>query len=81
MYKTVASFLTEKDFALANNLIKNVTVRDEHDCTRFCFSDPGCLSFNYEYAATRMKTCELNNSTNELDYESFVNKPGFVYLA
>ena len=78
--RTLNFVLSEKNFALMNHLIKSIAVRDEHDCARSCFATPGCMSINYEYIMTRMKTCELNNSTKEIDYKSFVEKLGFVYF-
>ena len=71
--------LYDIDTALAGHVIETKLVSDVDECARSCFDVSNCLSFNLEYAAGGMKTCELNHSTKELAEASIVKRRGFVY--
>ena len=67
------------DMALADHVITRKLVSDADECARICFDTFNCVSFNLEYAAEGMKTCELSRSTKEMAELSFVKRLGFVY--
>ena len=71
--------LYDMDTALVGHLIETKLVSDVDECARSCFDVSNCFSFNLEYAAGGMKTCELNHSTKELAEASIVKRRGFVY--
>ena len=73
------SSLRDVDRALAHHVIRTQLVSSVNECTRMCFDTFCCVSFNFEYAASGMKTCELNKSTKGRIESFFVTKVGFVF--
>ena len=47
-----------------------------------CYMEPNCVSINLGHLETGKHKCELNNTTAENQFASFLqNEPTFTYLA
>ena len=77
----LTSNIDKANYALKGHVITSFKVPDVDECSRRCFLDSRCLSFNYEFSGLQgQNSCELNNSTRSFSGQpSFVKTPGFIY--
>ena len=67
---------------MKNHVIRRAEVSSEGSCRLMCYMEPNCVSINLGHLETGKHKCELNNTTAENQFASFLqNEPTFTYLA